>query len=282
MLNISSYEGKQRIIQDIWIMRYPELIQYNVFNLNIIDMFYVDMVWDCIDSNDISLGLSMLNIKPVVKPVISYDHWKHNIDRFSIYIGRLERTYDKLYYILHSHVPSLYDEDEEDHEMFIHGLIEYGYSTYKDILSHEDPYDTITDDMLNARSDGLVIGDQEYNGHRIDDIDEHIISKAKQLDNEYQDRMLEDIDMSASYEDMIYDLQCADVCTDDIEDEHDEALDELKDQIRDMNPKDVLLRYLSLNIHTDDILSEMAYEIVEHMDEYHTHEIRMLTNELRK
>lgn len=302
MTSSSAYAIKSKIIKDIWIERYPELIPYGKFEHNIFDMFYLDMVWDYLETYDLSAILARLNLntaheKPVaVTQIDSYKQWKSTIDRLAIFHGKFERTYDKLYTILSSIITPHEEDDPEEYEMLIHGLMEYGHATYKEILQSPDPYDTITDDMFEARSIGLVleaeVRDDNYyhsgnddHGATMDDIDDDLIANDQYMNEEYAEELIAEKKMEhEDFDDFLCDLECDHVYTSKLEDEHDDAIYELECVTNDMDPREVIRNVLLSDIHGDnqELWSYMIDALMTSADNMMTDKILRLTKHMKK
>lgn len=176
MTSRNAYQSKDIIVRDIWCERYPEL--YGKVDHTITNMFYVDMVWQFMDTlsiDDMMFKLNLHDLDNTTNSLEGYDDLKIKVDKFSLIQGRLQRTYDRLHDILMMHLREYEGEEdygEEDFEMFTYALMEYGHSIYSKIMHSKNPYldGTIDDDMVNARSNAVWFEEQRYGDKIVADI----------------------------------------------------------------------------------------------------------------
>lgn len=283
-----AYQSRNIIIRDIWFERYPQLhglIEHNIFN-----MFYVDMVFEYLNTYNIDNIMKRLRLDDIplnhesyneqYTNLSGYDIIKSKVDRFSIVISRLQDTYDKLYGILANKLRDYEDEDdEEDFEMFISALMEYGHKIYRDIILSKNPYidGTIDDDMVDERSNPIWFEEQDYGKFKIGDVTMIDISDRIFYDDPNQELLIELKDIEFQCDNMDeFEEECYHYNTipDIIYDEQQIQIDRMQ-EILDRDPISAIRKILCLTEEHPDILDNIKDSILDYIDE-------LLPNQIEK
>jgi hypothetical protein len=268
MTSRSAHTCREMIVRDIWMERYPELVDTGYFNISIIEMYYIDIVWRYIDTFDvnsmlISLALEDVNIcRDMDSKREAHREWKERIDRSDILIGRLERVYETLFTILRDRVEYPYEmDDEEEHDMFVYALMEYGHKMYRDIILSHNPYDTIiTEEMYDERSNGIW-----FDEIKDDRVNARILAADTIYDTKYM--VSEFIERNGDeYDDIICDMESEGYNTEEYENRHDELLGMVDDVIHN-TPRHKVIGRLLLSNSFGDILDRMISSLEESTDD---------------
>lgn len=261
----NAYNSRYIIIRDIWSERYPSL--YNKTEHTITNMFYTDMVFKYLESYNLNSIMVLLDLNGIHKEgskcdtMHKYDTLRVKVDRFSVVISKLQRTYDHLHKLLMAKLDD--GEDEEDLEMFTSAMMEYGSSVYSEILRSKNPYyDVIDQDMLEERSNPIWFEEQEYDDVKPEDIvmgemdkESHMDESMEALEDEYDE--IDD-----------YDYECQDygVNPDFIYDRQDEELNRIEN-IMDEHPIRSITNLLYLTDDHPELLSNIKDSIMDYMEQ---------------
>lgn len=274
-----AYQTRDMIIRDIWSERYPEiygLVEHNIFN-----MFYVDMVFEYLNTYNLVNIMGRLSLKDIPLDCNSfkqqhnglegYESVKRKIDRFSIIISRLQATYDKLHDILSIKLKQFEDDDDEDYEMFISALMEYGHSIYRDIMLSNNPYidGTIDDDMVDERSDPIWFEEQDYNTMKVEDVN-MIKFRDEIFYNDPDEELMSDLeDMEFTcdnMDDFEYDCMMYGVIPDTVYEKQGYEIDRME-EILDTDPINAIKKILVLTRDHPELLDNIKDGILNYMDE---------------
>jgi hypothetical protein len=261
----NAYNSKNIIVRDIWSERYPSL--YNKTEHTITNMFYTDMVFKYLESYNLNSIMGLLDLNRIHKKdskcdtIHEYDTLRVKVDRFSVVISKLQRTYDHLHKILMTKLDD--GEDEEDLEMFTSAMMEYGPSVYSEILKSDNPYmGVIDDDMLEERSNPIWFEEQEYDDIKVEDVN------MEDMDEEFH--MDESMEALEDEYDEIDDYEC--VCMnygvdpDFIYDRQEEELNRIEN-IMDEHPIRSITNLLYLTDDHPELLSNIKNSIMDYMDQ---------------
>lgn len=289
-----AYLSRDMIVRDIWSERYPELYGYGLMEHNIFNMFYVDMVFEYLNTynlDNIMKRLSLDNIpldydtyKEQYNGLGGYELVKDKMSKFSIVIGRLQTTYDKLHDIL-SNKLRVYESDDveyddgidgEDYEMFVSALMEYGHVVYRDIMLSDNPYvdGTIDDDMVDVRSNPIWFEEQDYtnndsNKHKVEDID--MVTIQDEIFYHDPDRELitelEDIEFTCDNMDD-FESECMNygIIPDVVYEKQSYEIDRME-EILDSDPINAIKKILIFTREHPDLLYNIKDGILNYMDE---------------
>lgn len=282
----NAYYGKNTIMRDIWCERYPGL--YNKMDHTITNMFYVDMVFQFLDGYDLKDMMLKLNLNGLMDDCDTREEYcerKIKVNKFSLVVGRLQRTYDLIHDILMVKLKKYEDDDEdygdeEDLEMFAYSLMEYGPAMYSKIMLSDEPYiQVIDDDMADERSIGICFEEEQYDDNaKVEDID-MIELTSEIIYNRMDDGILEELEaMEDDYDDIDeYEYECEQygVVPDWLYDNQGIEIDRMEDML-DEDPVETIHNLLDKIKEHPDLLDSIKEGILNYMDELMPHTIRKL------
>lgn len=281
----NAYYGKDIIMRDIWCERYPGL--YGKMEHTLPNMFYVDMVFQFLDGYDLGemmLNLNLGGLRDDCDTREEYHERKIKVDKFSLVVGRLQRTYDRVHNVLMDKLKEYEDEDEyygeEDLEMFAYSLMEYGPSMYSKIMLSDEPYlGVINDDMVDGRAIGICFEEEQYDDDlKIEDINMNEIGDEI-LYNRMDSGILEELEaMEDEYDDIDeYEYECQDygVDPDWLYENQAYELNRMDDMLYE-DPTGTIHKLLDKVENHPELLNYIKEGILNYMDELMPHTIRKL------
>ena len=314
------FDNRVQIIKDVYSVRYPELSRGGVYHFGLepteFNLLYVDRVWEILHDSSLSMNrileqLSLLDLDEYGPLQERYNR----IDKFSLVVGRIQRTYDSLFSLLRDHLWNNYphvethtqmDDDEyvedndniftddEDFDRFVHAMIEHGREWYSSLLLSNNPFDNIDEDDIEERANGFEIEEHDYPtnaGLSVGDIDYDMIKNDMEYNSDHdEDDEYDDITpdiiydghkVCDEYDEIVSNIHGSGGDPSTYENEHESLMEEVDDILDENNILTVLDRLKDNEILYDEVMDDIRQHIHSLSDSLNNKELRDIILSLR-